>query len=830
MVVGSPIKLNLVPSGIMPVVYINETDEGFEKEFLIYNEHVLFIIPANVSATIRGTKGDHRGVAESATITAGTNRVRVTVTEQMTAVAGPNIYELRFVDTDGMKVGTINFIMMVEKAALDADTVISDSDIAYADQVLDQLQSVAAFKNQLDNTDWHFVNVKFYGAKGDGVTDDSAAIQAAIAALPIENGVLFFPHGLYIHGDGTTTGESYTSDGTPYGYIIDSNHPATIGRDIRLKFDGLKNVTILGDGAEIRSNDGNGECLHNAIFWFVNCDGVTVDGITVNGRREERGLHLNDMGTNGANMRYNIYVGGCKNVLIKNVKSINSAMDGIYFGPRIESGTTIRGENYTAENCDCSNAHRNCVSVANVKKAAIENCILNYAATHGATWHGTAPGFGIDVEADGGEAYPSEDIVITKCQAIGDQGYDGIGVAYGSINVIVSECYTDKNVESSGDARNSRNVNFYRNKIKNAFLRMRCSGIAQGNIVDIDGSVAEDESTYSMFISDVDTSAPVIFENNMLIADPTTIPSGVKTRFGITVNNSNAIFRNNTVVNPSWGYSGTPLTFDKAKEVVGNSFIQTYIPTGYNAGFSGFAESTVNDLNASGIFADNHFYGFTLNNRGASEYNNAPATAVTKTFGLLLATPSSKKLKISTPSKATAKIRFIDGQNESIVILQKGFSAVSVYETSGNHFINVYRNNNYELFVTNTAPGFLGVVIELTQNTLADGNINVNSVTDIVSLDTTTDVSTLTAISAQTAKEMVVYGEYTGTTNTSGTINLPWNYTACKGIMSATCRTSTYLMIPFHNTGNGTWAVKVFNTSMQPVANTEVKVSYTAVF
>ena len=359
---------------------------------------------------------------------------------------------------------------------------------------------------------------------------------------------------------------------------------------------------------------------------------------------------------------------------------------------------------------------------------------------------------------------------------------------------------------------------------------MRCSGIAQGNIVDIDGSVAEDESTRSMFISDVDTSAPVIFENNMLIADPTTIPSGVKTRFGITVNNSNAIFRNNTVVNPSWGYSGTPLNFAKAKEVVGNSFIQTYIPTGYNAGFSGFAEQTVNDLNASGIFANNHFYGFALNNRGASEYNNAPATAVTKTFGLLLAAPSNKMLKISPPSKATARIRFIYGQNESIVILQKDFSSVSVYGTSGNPFITVYRNSGYDVFVTNTAPSFMGVVIELTQNALADGNINVNSVTDIVSLDTTTEVSSLTEVSAQTSKEFVVYGEYTGTTNTSGTINFPWNYTRCKGIMSATCRTSSYLMIPFYNTNNGTWAVKVFNTSMQPVTNTEVKVSYTAVF
>lgn len=36
-----------------------------------------------------------------------------------------------------------------------------------------------------------------YGAKGDGVTDDTAAIQSAINALPVEGGTIFFPHGIY---------------------------------------------------------------------------------------------------------------------------------------------------------------------------------------------------------------------------------------------------------------------------------------------------------------------------------------------------------------------------------------------------------------------------------------------------------------------------------------------------------------------------------------------------------------------------------------------------------------------------------------------------------
>jgi hypothetical protein len=42
-------------------------------------------------------------------------------------------------------------------------------------------------------------NVKAYGAKGDGVTDDSAAILAALAALPAAGGEIFFPCGTYLH-------------------------------------------------------------------------------------------------------------------------------------------------------------------------------------------------------------------------------------------------------------------------------------------------------------------------------------------------------------------------------------------------------------------------------------------------------------------------------------------------------------------------------------------------------------------------------------------------------------------------------------------------------
>lgn len=150
--IGAPTVLNLIPGGIIPIVYANQYDKGYEKRFLLYKGAEPFNIADNMSVTVRGTKGDNHGIINSVSSTVGSNLVSVTLTEQMTAVEGVrNVYELRIVDTNGLLVGTVNFILAVEPSALNDETIISDSDLSYAEDVYNRLQGVEAYYNKFEN-------------------------------------------------------------------------------------------------------------------------------------------------------------------------------------------------------------------------------------------------------------------------------------------------------------------------------------------------------------------------------------------------------------------------------------------------------------------------------------------------------------------------------------------------------------------------------------------------------------------------------------------------------------------------------------------------------
>ena len=146
--VTQTINLNMVPGSVYPVVHVNQFDnDDGALIFKLYNG-AAFTIPVSSAVVINGTKPDGYGFTYSASYTG--NTVTADVTEQMTAVPGEVKCELRI--TKGTDVvGTQNFTLMVEPAALDSGTVVSDSDIpaisaasTYASEAASSAASAAA--------------------------------------------------------------------------------------------------------------------------------------------------------------------------------------------------------------------------------------------------------------------------------------------------------------------------------------------------------------------------------------------------------------------------------------------------------------------------------------------------------------------------------------------------------------------------------------------------------------------------------------------------------------------------------------------------------------
>lgn len=142
------IKLNMIPGGVMPVVYASQYDNQTNAlVFELYNGDLPFPVPSGAAVLINGTKppvdGELTGFSYSAASISG-NRVVCNVTTQMTAVAGDVLCELR-IRTATQIIGSVNFILRVERSALNDDTVLSETDIPLIEQAIEIAANLADY-------------------------------------------------------------------------------------------------------------------------------------------------------------------------------------------------------------------------------------------------------------------------------------------------------------------------------------------------------------------------------------------------------------------------------------------------------------------------------------------------------------------------------------------------------------------------------------------------------------------------------------------------------------------------------------------------------------
>ena len=176
-------KLDMTPGGFPCVINLNQYDDDVELQFLLHSRTGLLTIQTGTTAMIRGTKRDGNAYSADATINVSSSTVTVAVTKQMTAAAGKNVFEL--VLLKGTKVlSTANFILQVEHAAMDADTVTSESVLkemnaliesastakAAAEEATEAAQSVSASAAQIE------ANRQAIAENASGIAENTTAV------------------------------------------------------------------------------------------------------------------------------------------------------------------------------------------------------------------------------------------------------------------------------------------------------------------------------------------------------------------------------------------------------------------------------------------------------------------------------------------------------------------------------------------------------------------------------------------------------------------------------------------------------------------------------
>lgn len=177
-----------------------------------------------------------------------------------------------------------------------------------------------------------YVSVKDFGAKGDGVTDDTAAIQAALNS----NGNVYFPEGTYIVEGLTTTIKNHI-----FGYAtlkLKANATSDYVLKVTQNQSIVENITIDGNRSGHSSYSGRGEGL---IISGSNCrvDNVTSSNTPI-----------------GGNADAFVVLPGANNNVISNCQSVSAG----YAGLRNRGDYTIvqnfKATQWESKGIVCSNA------------------------------------------------------------------------------------------------------------------------------------------------------------------------------------------------------------------------------------------------------------------------------------------------------------------------------------------------------------------------------------------------------------------------------------------------------------------------------------------
>ena len=173
-------RLDMRPGGIAPVVHVSQYDNDINALiFDLYYGTSVWNVPSGASVLINGLKPDDHGFSY-ASVSASGNSVTCNLTTQMTAVAGEVMCELRVRNGAGTQIiGSANFILDVEEAALTDDTIISDTMIPLIEQAVEIASNLDGYITQTQE------NAELAQAAAEAAA--SSAESAAVADANVQD-------------------------------------------------------------------------------------------------------------------------------------------------------------------------------------------------------------------------------------------------------------------------------------------------------------------------------------------------------------------------------------------------------------------------------------------------------------------------------------------------------------------------------------------------------------------------------------------------------------------------------------------------------------------
>jgi hypothetical protein len=227
------------------------------------------------------------------------------------------------------------------------------------------------------------VSVQDFGAVGNGVTDDTNAILAAISAMPSDGSSLYFPAGTYIVNSDNVNG---------------------------LKFNGKTNFALDGYGATIKVKNGAAVITNHEVMFFINCSNGAINGLTIDGNRANRTVTVE---TSSHCLSITDY---CSQITVNDVICKNSTSDGLYVSTTVLGTQASYPTDITLVNCVADNAYRNGLSVIGSLRLTVRGG--EYKNTNG-----TLPKCGIDVEPDAGYTFGNRYLIVDGARLFNNDGH-----------------------------------------------------------------------------------------------------------------------------------------------------------------------------------------------------------------------------------------------------------------------------------------------------------------------------------------------------------------------------------------------------------------------